>query len=135
MQMGMFDNIRCEVPLPDGFEGDPLFQTKDFECVLATHAIREDGLYLDDGHYETVPKAERPNPDAEEGTLEDLKGSLRWVPNLARHSEAHGTIIFYGDDAAGKRHDYEAKFTDGELIGIRVWSASPKPNVADNEQG
>lgn len=132
--MGMFDHIRCEVPLPDGFVGDPLFQTKDFERVLATHAIRDDGLYVDDGHYVTVPKAERPNPDAEEGTLEDLKGSLRWVPNLARHPEAHGLIIFYGYDAAGKRHEYEAKFTDGELIGIKAWSASPKIDVADNEK-
>ena len=55
--MSMFDHIRCEVPLPDGFDGAPLFLTKDFERVLAIHAIREDGLYLDDGHYETVPQA------------------------------------------------------------------------------
>lgn len=132
--MNMFDHIRCEVRLPDGFEGDPLFQTEDFERVLATHAIREDGLYLDDGHYETVPKAERPHPDAEDGTLEDLKGSLRWVPNLMLHPEAHGIINFYGDDAAGKRHDYEAKFMDGELIGIKVRPNSPKTDVAGIEQ-
>lgn len=118
--MSMYDHIRCEVPLPDGFEGEPLFRTMDFERVLATHAIREDGLYLDDGHYETVPKAERPHPDAAEGTLEDLKGSLRWVPKLVLHSEAHGTIHFHGEDAAGKQHDYEARFMDGELIGIKV---------------
>ena len=132
--MSMFDHIRCEVPLPDGFEGAPLFQTNDFERVLATHAIREDGLYLDDGHYETVPKAERPHPDAAEGTLEGLKGSLRWVPNLVLHPEAHGIINFYGDDAAGKRHEHEAKFMDGELIGIKVAPDSPKTDVADNEQ-
>jgi len=127
--MGMFDEIRCEVPLPDDFEGDLLFRTKDFERVLATHAIKEDGLYLDDGHYETVPKAERPNPDAEEGTLEDLKGSLRWVPNLVHHHEAHGIVNFYGDDAAGKRHEYEAKFMDGQLIGIKVRGDSPKTDI------
>lgn len=132
--MSMFDHIRCEVPLPDVFEGDPLFQTKDFECVLATHAIREDGLYLDNGHYETVPKAERPHPDAEDGTLEDLKGSLRWVPNLVLHPEAHGIISFYGDDLAGTRHDYEAKFMDGELIGIKVRPDSPKTDVAGIDQ-
>lgn len=130
--MSMFDYIRCEVPLPDGFEGTPLFQTKDFECVLATHAIREDGLYLDDGHYETVPKAERTHPNAEEGTLEGLKGSLRWVPNPVLHREAHGVINFYGNDAAGKWHEYKAKFTDGQLVGIKVWSASHKTDVADN---
>jgi len=32
--MSMFDHIRCEVPLLDGFEGERLFQAKDFECVL-----------------------------------------------------------------------------------------------------
>lgn len=131
--MSMFDHIRCEVPLPDGFDGDPLFQTQDFERVLATHAIREDGLYLDDGHYETVPKAERPHPDAEEGTLEDLQGSLRWVPNLVLHPEAHGMIHFSGPDAAGKQHDYEAKFMDGQLIGIKVRLDPPKADVADSE--
>lgn len=132
--MDMFDHIRCEMPLPDAFDGEPLFLTEDFERVLATHVIREDGLYLDDGHYETVPKAERPHPDAEEGTLEDLKGSLRWVPNLVLHPEAHGIFNFYGDDAAGKRHDYEAKFMDGQLIGIKVRPDSSKTDVTDIEQ-
>ncbi|KXB32505.1 hypothetical protein AT959_02130 [Dechloromonas denitrificans] len=131
--MSMFDNIRCEVPLPDDFEGDPLFQTKDFERVLATHVIRGDGLYLDDGHYETVPKAERPNPDAADGTLEDLKGSLRWAPNLVHHPEAHGIVNFYGDDAAGTLHEYEAKFMDGQLIGIKVRTDFPKADVIDSE--
>lgn len=131
--MSMFDHIRCEVALPDGFDGEPLFRTEDFERVLATHAIREDGLYLDDGHYETVPKAERPHPDAAEGTLEELQGSLRWVPNLVLHPEAHGMIAFHGEDAAGKRHDYEARFMDGELIGIKVRSDPPKVDTADTE--
>ena len=131
--MSMYDHIRCEVPLPDGFKGDPLFQTQDFERVLATHAILEEGLYLDDGHYETVPKAERPHPDAEEGTLEELKGSLRWVPNLVLHSEAHGIIHFYGEDTAGVQHDYEAKFMDGELIGIKVRLDLPKADAAETE--
>ena len=27
--MGMFDNLKCEMPLPDGFEG--VFQTKSFD--------------------------------------------------------------------------------------------------------
>lgn len=30
--------------------------------------------YLDDGHYEAMPKAGRSHPDAEEGTQEELKG-------------------------------------------------------------
>jgi len=118
--MGMFDYIRCEVPLPDGFEGEPLFQTKDFDRALATHVIKDDGLYIDEGRYETVPKPERPNLDADDGTLESLKGSLRWIPNLVHHPEAHGLVNFYGPDAAGRRHEYDAKFTNGRLIGIKA---------------
>jgi hypothetical protein len=41
-------------------------------------------------------------------------------------------VNFYGDDAAGKRHEYEAKFMDGKLIGIKVRGDSPKTAV-ENE--
>lgn len=118
--MGMFDYIRCEVPLPDGFEGEPLFQTKDFDRALATHVIKDGGLYLDEGHYETVPKSGRPNLDAEEGPLAALKGSLRWMPNLVHQPDVHGVVNFYGQDANGKRHEYDAEFTDGRLVCVKV---------------
>ena len=45
----MFDYLRCEVPLPDGFTGE--LQTKDFACDIATHVITKGGrLMLDKGH-------------------------------------------------------------------------------------
>jgi hypothetical protein len=52
--MGMFDYVRCELPLPDGldlkheyesrgFKEDKLFQTKDLDCLLDTYTITKDG--------------------------------------------------------------------------------------------
>ncbi len=58
--MGMFDNVHCEVPLPDGYVGE--FQTKDFDCFLSTILIRADGrLMIEDCDWEEVPLEERPN--------------------------------------------------------------------------
>lgn len=59
--MGMFDNIRCQIPLPDGFTGE--MQTKDFDCALGTLLIRADGrLMIEDCDWEDVPLEERPKP-------------------------------------------------------------------------
>lgn len=58
--------------------------------------------------------------------MEDLKGSLRWVPNLVLHPEAHGIITFYGNDAAGKWHGCEVKSMDDELIGLKVCPIRPR---------
>lgn len=44
--MGMFDEVICEMPLPDGWE-HPVFQTKDFEDpYLDKYVIRADGRLI-----------------------------------------------------------------------------------------
>lgn len=46
--MGLFDYIRCEYPLPDGFDGDVEYQTKDTpNQYLDRYTIAEDGRLLD----------------------------------------------------------------------------------------
>lgn len=128
--MGMFDYIRCEVPLPDGWISDEL-QTKDFDCEMVTHVITADGrLLLDRGDWEEVPKEERPYPDAED--FRALFGSIRRVPKTV-DANFHGVVEFYGLEVVGyepderygprgrpvyKSHDYLAKFTDGKLVEI-----------------
>jgi len=141
--MGMFDYIRCEVPLPDGWQADEL-QTKDFDCEMITHVITKDGrLMLDNGHNETVPLLERSLWKAEWGEgeeaekahpLEALCGCMRRVPKMA-DSNFHGVVNFYGletlryepDERYGTRgrpiyksHDYNAKFIDGQLASIEL---------------
>lgn len=41
--MGLFDDLRCDAPLPDGFPSPDNFQTKDFACELAKYTITADG--------------------------------------------------------------------------------------------
>jgi hypothetical protein len=139
--MGMFDRIRCDVPLPDGWEPDEL-QTKDFDCEMVTHIISAAGrLLLDQGRYEEVPKADRPYPDDDE--LLGLVGSIRRVPKYV-DAEFHGVVNFYGlettgyepDDRYGPRgrpiyksHDYLAKFTDGQLVSITLDPDTPSPEA------
>lgn len=147
--MGMFDYIRSEVPLPDGFTGE--LQTKAFDCTMGEHVITKDGrlvlAILD--HTEEVPKAERHYPDAPDDDLRSLIGSVRFI---WRHEDAnfHGIVHFYGSEYLTEsrqpfregggalhqndecrsaktgellryvEHDYLAKFTDGKLVDIRM---------------
>jgi hypothetical protein len=147
--MGMFDYIRCEVPLPDGWEADNL-QTKDFDCEMVTHVITKDGRLMLERIDEThvVPKAERPYPDAPDDDIRSMCGMLRTVRSQ-HDSGFHGVVRFYGseyrhldDKPACPRgaehqggevrdwttkeplkhiwHEYNAKFTDGQLVGIEL---------------
>ncbi|WP_161626317.1 hypothetical protein [Sphingobium ummariense] len=112
--MGMFDTIRCEIPLSDGFTGE--MQTKDFDCVLGTLLIRVDGrLMIEDCDWEDVPLAERP----------DLKlpfiGSHRAINRRWRDLDFHGEFCFYGSgESASDWHEYTARFTHGALESIEV---------------
>jgi len=137
--MGMFDYIRCEKPLPDGWglEGDVVgLQTKDFDCEMVTHVITADGRLMLErvDRVEEVPKEKRPFPNAEAGTLESICGSISYVKSL-HDSAFHGWVHFGGLEEIGrdpdekygprgrpiyKDHRYRAKFTDGQLVEIVV---------------
>lgn len=117
--MGMFDDVRVNVPLPDGHTG--AFQTKDMECVLNMYEITAEGrLCVEDCDWEAVPPAERPYPDAAEGSLEQVIGSVRRVNLRLRDLDFHGILNFYGHDERGQWREYNAKFTDGQLVEIKV---------------
>jgi hypothetical protein len=118
----MFDYVRCEVPLPDGFTGE--LQTKDLGCDMVTHVIRADGRLVIEriDTTELVPKAERPYPDAPDGSIMALAGSMRNIKS--QHvPDFHGWLRFYGSEGwhvkgTWKWHEYRAKFTDGQLVKI-----------------
>lgn len=45
--MGMFDELRCDYPLPDRPEwASDVFQTKDTDCFMLMHHITADGRLL-----------------------------------------------------------------------------------------
>lgn len=111
--MGMFDYVRCEVPLPDGWSADEL-QTKDFDMpYLETYTIRADGRLI-----HRRPRYDIDPPDAPHGEID---------------TNFHGVLNFYGLETTGYEppqpgdhfrrpitiwHEYNAKFTDGKLVGI-----------------
>jgi|HubBroStandDraft_5_1064220.scaffolds.fasta_scaffold1018938_2 hypothetical protein len=105
--MGMFDWVKCEVPLPDGFVSDN-FQTKDFENLLYQYTITKEGKLTRTGSGDWL------DPE------DDVELSVEIVP-------FHGIFEFYdyehNKDVNDKNfkfvwHEYEAKFTDGNLVSI-----------------
>ena len=95
--MGMYDNVTCEVPLPDGYSG--AFQTKDFDCCMDRITIRADGRLVHDKRAWTSHDA---------ATATDLN--------------FHGIFNFYDYTISRGWHEYEAKFTDGALVEIALAS-------------
>ena len=103
--MGMYDEIRCEYPLPpSGYRVLPghTFQTKSFECMGDQYTITADGRLIAYRKRSWL----RPAPEGEE---------------LA----CCGDISFYDvvDVRGGAERvwiQYKARFTDGRLSGIEV---------------
>lgn len=141
--MGMFDYVRCDVPLPDGWEADEL-QTKDLECQMTTAWITAEGrLLVEDFEYEPVPEDELPYKDHPSPIMRFV-GCLQKTNRRWRDLNYHGMLEFYGieqpETARGRvvryvdgnvidhetgevlgpaiSHDYTAKFTDGKLVEI-----------------
>ena len=90
----MYDDVECEVPLPDGWDAVNL-QTKYFGCELDLYTINSDGRLV--RRYVSASQA---------------------VPYSECDMNFHGIFRFYGTDVEKKWHEYAAKFTDGQLVKI-----------------
>lgn len=118
--MGMFDDLRCEYPLPDcPIDAKGLtFQTKSLDCVMDFYTITKTGeLRHDVWVYESVPKSERPYPN-DDGLL-GVAGSLRKSvisPNVL--VDYDGLVEFYHYIKNGESLDYIALFEKGHLKSI-----------------
>ena len=142
----MFDYLRCEQPLPDGWQPDELMQTKDLDCELVEYVITKDGrLLCDRGHLEHLPDRYPTYLEAFEqlskmmdNGFERLRkmvdtgfdGALRFggleVIGYETDQKYGGPVtyrssgkpIVVGGKPIYKLHDYRAKFEDGQLIEI-----------------
>jgi len=125
--MGMFDYVTVDQKfgLPD-IE----YQSKDFDCDMTTVRITAEGvLEVERYETETVPKAERPHPDAE-GLLGRM-GMWRRVNRRWERIPLHGMFNFYGNSGPnfeGDWYEYDAKFTDGTLVEITGGKEVPTPS-------
>lgn len=118
--MGMYDHLYCKVPLPGEhpFDSTTEFQTKSLDCVLSIYVIEEDGRLMErQGHYEEVPKEERPYPD--DDGFRGMVGALRFVDTGWAPVDVHQRVTFYA--MSGDRwFDFTATFTHGQLEGIEL---------------
>jgi hypothetical protein len=118
--MGMFDWVKVDVPLPDGWRApnDETFQTKDFESTMTTIWITPEGrLMVEDSDIEIVPEAERPGYDPATGgftgSLGGLIGSIRHINHKWRDLNYHGWFGFYGSESPDNGHT-GGFFTNGK---------------------
>jgi len=116
--MGMFDYLMCEMPLPE--QPRPprrrVFQTKDTTPqFLERFTITAGGRLIHHTvRYEEVPPAERPYPHM------TSIGCMRAVSAGDADTNFHGMLEFYTYDSATREYwSYEAKFTDGQCVGIQ----------------
>lgn len=96
--MGMYDNLRCDFPLPNEEAQHQRFQTKDFRCDLEQLVITSAGRLV---------RVLSRMPDEKE-TSEDLNYD--------------GDVFFYtylDDDTAKPWYEYEATFKNGQVQTIR----------------
>ena len=98
--MGMFDDLRCDMPLPDaeasGLEIGHWFQTKDMDCYLDKYAITEHGRLI---------------------ALDwDAQGQV-FIPGADKNY--HGMLNFYTLTMDKRWFEYDAKFTDGKVTEIQ----------------
>jgi hypothetical protein len=122
--MGMFDELRCEAPLPRPEMQDRTFQTKDMNCVLEEYTITREGRLV------CHPHRLEANPDWVDDPskgIAGLFGMLQRVDLPSYDRNYHGDIYFYDFDkpdaerAPGDYGDlitFRARFTDGQLTSI-----------------
>jgi hypothetical protein len=146
----MFDCIVVEYPLPDsGASVVREWQTKTFpDPWLENYKISSDGRLL----RQRFRIEDRSNPKYEIGSFERLEGSMTRIHEGWDDTNFHGILNFYGDANSGEIHEisfrpdtfgqdllhptpvewfeYNAKFTDGQLVSIeRVQSGGLGPRA------
>jgi len=129
--MGMFDNVIPECPLPD--EAAKLvreWQTKDFEWPgMDKYRITPEGRLMEEV-YHVEDRSER----ALTGQGDEFAGCMSRVHEGWKDMNYHGVLNFYGStshDWHGEWVEYDAKFTDGQLVSIeRVREQEPVTEIA-----
>ena len=103
--MGMFDYLRCEMPLPDSDDytaagGDGVFQTKSLNCAMEDVTIKADGTIHMPG-----------------GNL----GADYYTHSVYMKPEI-GHIIFY-DWSKKVSYTWRARVESGKVVSIERWHA------------
>jgi len=116
--MGMYDNLKIstsKLPLSDSEKlsvgENPDWQTKDFECILSTAEITDEGKLK----YLTFRYDWDENAESALGKLTGKKGALVTKDEKWIDIEHHGYVNFY-TSVNNIWYEFNAKFTDGRLV-------------------
>jgi len=103
--MGLYDNLYCEYPLPEGDPNILVYQTKDTPCqALSTYIIHKDGtIFASDGMYKTGDTWSKPAREPEQ-----------WIVT--------GEVRFYDYSKDEVWTEYSTYFVDGVLREIHKLS-------------
>lgn len=132
----MFDELKCEYPLPISELQDKIFQTKDTpNQMLDLFVIKEDGsLWVEDYDIEDHSKAalwlkDHPGeelPDELTDFIGRFAGCMARVNKRLVPHPFNGEIQF-GDIVDNKWYNFQASFKDGQLIGDIIIIANGNP--------
>jgi hypothetical protein len=114
--VGMFDHIRCEMPLPDGRDVlKESFQTKSLWCGLNRFTITAAGRLI----YHC---------DRRDALPSDTSGraSSRVVPTTDIEMDFHGDLAICGTTRNGEPAEYAVRFTHGTVEWIRAFDSLPE---------
>ena len=156
--MGMFDNIKCEVPLPINKKLSKVFgekdwtkvsfQTKDMDCTLSHYIIRKNkSLVIEVRNEKWVEKEKEKGIKA---FIKSLNKNKRWespyeiITGKTTYKKVKhtGIINFYAleEDLNEDTWDleFDAKFVDGQLISIKfkkgtIWETSEETKKKNKE--
>tara|TARA_R110002051_G_scaffold325519_1_gene428461 strand:+ start:148 stop:534 length:387 start_codon:yes stop_codon:yes gene_type:complete len=120
--MGMYDNLKIKtelLPITDEEKHllgeNPDWQTKDFDCILSTAEITEEGNLK----FRRFSYGWDENAVSGMTKITGKKGALteenvQWVDL----KDYHGFVNFYTHDKNNEWWEFDAKFTDGKLVEI-----------------
>jgi hypothetical protein len=109
----MFDYIRCEVPLPDGYEAAGTeFQTKSLWCSM-------DRLTITPASRLIYHRRRYDNSTADQGKT----GVGRFVPAGDADMDFHGDLLIRGESLVGATLNCVVRFTHGTVEWIRAFDA------------
>ena len=135
-RMGMFDYLRCEMPLPDKAPKELEWQTKDLECGLEWYAIRENGQLVN-RHIRRELKPGAPEAPKEWLSEEYFEwAGTWWEPKEGPDEPADftGAINFYTMDKATKQWwEFCAFIEDGHCFKIVQIEPTPEMQQAPRQ--
>lgn len=117
--MGLFDDIRCDMPLPNPPSPMLQWQTKSLECGMNHYLIKEDGHLVD----ENIRMEEKPGapPQPKFLTPEDFAWRKEWMEQKEGPEipiDHTGEVRFYSMDANKVWWEYVAFFEGGKCFKI-----------------